>query len=75
MTLPPNSDPPLSLAYVRKHNDLTRWMPLWVTASVLVHELLFLGWIQYQTRMPREDAPLAIEFIDLDTVTATPTEP
>ena len=50
-------------------------MPLWVTASVLVHELLFLGWIQYQTRMPREDAPLAIEFIDLDTVTATPTEP
>ncbi|MGA1285652.1 MAG: TonB C-terminal domain-containing protein, partial [Prochlorothrix sp.] len=65
--LPP--EPPLNLADLRHRYDRARFIPLLLTASVLAHEVLFLGWIFYRkgiTLSPPNPAPIPLEFIALD---------
>lgn len=65
--LPP--EPPLNLADLRHRYDRARFIPLLLTASVLAHEVLFLGWIFYRKGIalsPPNPTPIPLEFIALD---------
>ncbi|MEB3274953.1 MAG: hypothetical protein VKJ85_14305 [Prochlorothrix sp.] len=67
-SLPPES--PLDLADLRHRYDRARFIPLLLTASVLVHEVLFLGWLFYRRGVPvtptAEAEPIPLEFVALD---------
>lgn len=76
-SLPP--EPPLSLADLRHRYDRTRFIPLLLTASVLAHEILFLGWIFYRQHLQAMPAsnpePMPLEFVALDDPAVTVPNP